>query len=229
MDKSLQNVIKHDQFVETVGEASEYVSGHRKQVATYVGIAIVVAALGYGIWWYMGTKQTERQLALGEAMGIAQATTSRTTSEEKKVIDAFTKVSTSFAGSKEGNIALYMLAMLDIERGDSASGEKKLKEVIGGDKEPASLAKFTMAEILQGQGKTAEAEGMLRELVASPTHLMPKEQATLQLARYIAKSRPDEARKLLEPMRTARSPISTPVVELLGTLPAAPMTSAPKK
>ena len=77
MDKSLQNVIKHDQFVETVGEASEYVSGHRKQVTLYVGIALVVAALGYGIWWYMGTQKAARQAALGEAMGIAQATTSR--------------------------------------------------------------------------------------------------------------------------------------------------------
>ncbi len=229
MDKSLQNVIKHDQFVETVGEASEYVSGHRKQVTLYVGVAIVVAVLGYGIWWYMGTQKAARQAALGEAMGIAQATTSRTTSEEKKVIDAFTSVSSKFAGSKEGNLALYMLAMLDIERGDTASGEKRLKEVIGGDKEPASLAKFTMAEILQGQGKTAEAEAMLRELVASPTYLMPKEQATIQLARYIAKSKPEEARKLLEPLRTARAPISTPAMEVLSTLPAAPMTAAPKK
>jgi predicted negative regulator of RcsB-dependent stress response len=229
VDKSLQNVIKHDQFVETVGEASEYVSGHRKQVTLYVGIALVVAALGYGIWWYMGTQKAARQAALGEAMGIAQATTSRTTSEEKKVIDAFTSVSSKFAGSKEGNLALYMLAMLDIERGDTASGEKRLKEVIGGDKEPASLAKFTMAEILQGQGKTAEAEAMLRDLVASPTYLMPKEQSTIQLARYIAKSKPEEARKLLEPLRTARAPISTPAMEVLSTLPAAPMTAAPKK
>ena len=229
MDKSLQNVIKHDQFVETVGEASEYVSGHRKQVTMYVGIAIVVAALGYGIWWYMGSQKAKRQAALGEAMGVAQATTSRTTTEEKKVIEAFTKVSTKYAGSKEGNLALYMLAMLDIERGDTAAGEKRLREVIGGDKEPASLATFTMAEILQGQGKSSEAEALLRDLVASPTYLMPKEQSTIQLARYISKSKPEEARKLLEPLRTARAPISTPAMEVLSTLPAAPMTAAPKK
>jgi hypothetical protein len=93
---------------------------------------------------------------------------------------------------------------------------------MSGDKEPASLAKYTMAEILEGQGKTAEAEALLRELVASPTYMMPVEQATLQLARVIAKSKPEEARKLLEPLRTARTPISTPAIELLGTLPAAP-------
>ncbi len=227
MDKSLQNVIKHDQFVETVGEAGEYVSSHKKQFGLYIGIAVVVAALGYGVWSYMGAKRAERQVALGEAMGVAQATTSRTVTEEKKVIDAFTGVSSKYPNTKEGNLALYMLAMLDIERGDSAAGEKKLKDVIAGDKEPASLAKFTMSEILQGQGKDGEAEAILRELLANPTYVMPVEQTTLQLARLIAKSKPEEARKLLEPLRTARAPISTPALEILSTLPAAPAT--PKK
>ncbi len=229
MDKSLHNVIKHDQFVETVGQASEYVSGHRKQVGLYIGVAIAVAAIGFGVWWYMGTKRVERQLALGEAIGVAQASTSRTSAEEKKVIDAFTKVSTAYSGSKEGSLSLYMLAMLDIERGDQAAGEKKLQQVIGGDKEAASLAKYTMAELLQGQGKNADAEAILRGLLADPTYLMPKEQVTIQLARCIAKTKPEEARKLLEPLRTARGPISTPAMEVLGTLPAASITGTPKK
>ena len=223
MDKALHNVIKHDQFVETVGEASEYVSSHRKQVILYVVIAVVVAVLGYGAWTYMKARENERHLALGQAMGVAQATTSLTAAEEKKVIDAFSKVSTAYPGSKEGSIALYMLAMLDLERGDTAAGEKKLKDVMSADKEAGSLAKFTQAELLQGQGKTAEAEALLRDLVANPTHLMPREQATLQLARYIAKSKPEEARKLLEPYRTARAPISTPALEILGTLPGVPV------
>ncbi|WP_031497482.1 tetratricopeptide repeat protein [Bryobacter aggregatus] len=228
MDKALQNVIKHDQFVETVGEASEFVSGHKKQFVVYIVIAAVVAVLGYGGWSYMQGKKTARQLALGEAMGVAQATTSRSAADEKKVVDAFTKVSTEYAGSHEGNLALYMLAMIDLERGDTAAGEKKLKDVMGGDKEAASLAKYTQAEIYQGQGKTAEAEALLRDLMASPTHLMPKEQAILQLARYIAKTKPEEARKLLEPLRTARAPISTPAIEVLGTLPPAVGTPTKK-
>ena len=222
MDKALQNVIKHDQFVEKVGEASEYVFGHKKQVVLYAVIAVVVAALGYGGWTYMKAKETERHLAFGEAMGVAQSTTSRTPAEEKKVIDAFTKVSSAYPGSKEGSLSLYMLGMLDLERGDTAAGEKKLKEVVAGDKEAASLAKFTQAELAYGQGKPADAEALLRDLVANPTHLMPVEQSTLQLARYIAKSKPEEARKLLEPLRTARSPISTPALEILGTLPGVP-------
>lgn len=228
MDKAIQNVIKHDQFVETVGEATQYVSGHKKQVVIYVVAALVLAAVGYGVWSYMQGKRTERQLALGEAMGVAAATTTRSAEEEKKVVDAFTKVLTAYPGSREGDIAKYMLAMIDLERGDSTSGEKRLKEVVAGDKEAASMAKFTQAELAYGKGQTNEAEALLRELIANPTHLLPKEQATLQLARYIAKTKPEEARKLLEPLRTARAPISTPALEILGTLPNAPTTS-PKK
>lgn len=222
MDKSLQNVIKHDHFVETVGTASEYVSTHKKKVGLYVAIAVALAVAGYAVFWYQGTQKAERQLALGEAMGVAQATTNRTTEEEKKVVEAFQKVASKYPGSREGSLSLNMIAMLDIERGDMAAGEKKLKEVIAADKEAGSLAKFTLSEILEGQGKSAEAESLLRELVAKPTYLMPQEQATLQLARLIAKSKPEEARKLLEPLRTARTPISTPAIEVLGTLPAAP-------
>ncbi len=228
MDKSLQNVIKHDSFVETVGEASGYLSSHRKQVGVYVGIALIVATLGYGVYWFMQSKKAERQQALGAAMAVAQASTSRTTEEEKKIVEAFTKVSTNYSGSREGNTALYMLAMLDIERGDMAAGEKKLNQVISGDKESASLARFTLAEIYQGQGKSADAEKILRELIDNPTYMLPKEQATLQLGRILAKSKPEEARKLLEPLRTARAPISTPAIEILGTLPPAPVV-APKK
>jgi len=229
VDKSLQNVIKHDQFVETVGEASEYVSGHKKQVFVYVGIAVALAVIGYGVYSYMSGQRLERQLALSEAMSVAQAITARTPEEDKKAMEAFSKVSSKYSGSKEGQFALYMLAMLEIERGDMAAGEKKLKEVSGGDKEPASLAKFTLAELLQGQGKSAEAETLLRDLVANPTHFVSKEQATIQLGRVLAKTKPEEARKLLEPLRTERSPISAPAIEILGTLPAAPMTGSPKK
>ena len=45
----------------------------------------------------------------------------------------------------------------------------------------------------------------------------------------IAKTKPEEARKLLEPLRTARAPISTPAIEVLGGLPAAQITGTPKK
>ena len=69
----------------------------------------------------------------------------------------------------------------------------------------------------------------LRGLLADPSFMVPKEQSTKQLARYLAKAKPEEARKLLEPLRTARAPISSPAIEVLGTLPSAPIMGTPKK
>lgn len=229
MDKELQNVIKHDSFVESVEVASDYVSHHRKNVLIGIVAVLVLAVVGYFGYTWFEQRKLERQLALGEAMAIAQSTTSRTVDDEKKVTDAFTKVATNYSGTKEGNLASYMLAMLVIEKGDLATGEKKVRELINADKETASLAKFTLAELLHGQQKDAEAEALLRGLIDNPTKMMPKEMATIELGRYLAKSKPDEARKLLEPLRSARAPISTPALEVLGKLPPAPMTPPVKK
>jgi predicted negative regulator of RcsB-dependent stress response len=227
VDKSLQNVIKHDQVLETVESASEYVSSHRKQVLIYAGGALFVAALGYFGWTYMQAQKHERQLALGAAVGLTAETTERTNDTIKKLSAEYQKVIDKYPGSNEANLAKYVLSTFELEQGDAAKGEKMMRESLNADKETASLAKYSLADLEFGRGKTAEAEKLLRELVASPTYLVPKEQATLQLARVIAKSKPEEARKLLEPLRAARSPISTPAIEILGTLP--PASPAPAK
>jgi predicted negative regulator of RcsB-dependent stress response len=222
VDKSLQNVIKHDQFIETVEGASEYVTSHKKQVFLYVGIAVVVAAAGYFGWRYFEGQKLERQMALGTAVGLTAETENRTTETIKKLNAAYQAVVDKYPGSDEANMAKYLMATIEMEQGDAAKAEKALRECLSADKETASLAKYTLAEFLSSSGKADEGEKLLRELVASPTHMVPKEQATLQLARQIAKTKPEEARKMLEPLRSERSPISSPALEILGTLPAAP-------
>lgn len=226
MDKSLQNVIKHDQVLESVEHASEYVSSHRKQVFIYAGVAVVLAALGYFGWTYFQAQKKERQLALGAAVGMTAETTNRTNDTIQKLSAEYQKVIDKYPGTDEANLAKFIQGTFELEQGDAAKGEKIIRESMSADRETASLAKFAVADIEFGRGKVDEAEKLLRELVASPTYMLPKEQATLQLARVIAKSKPDEARKLLEPLRAARSPISTPAIEILGTLPPAPGTPA---
>lgn len=228
MDKSLQNVIKHDQVLETVEHASEYVSSHRKQVLIYAGAAILVAALGYFGWTYFQAQKKERQLELGAAVGLTAETTNRTNESIKNLSAAYQKVIDKYPGSDEANLAKFIQGTFELEQGDAAKGEKMIRESMSADRETASLAKYAVADIELARGNAAEAEKLLRELVASPTYMIPKEQATIQLARVISKSKPEEARKLLEPLRSARSPISTPAIEILGTLPPAPGTPAKK-
>jgi predicted negative regulator of RcsB-dependent stress response len=222
VDKSLQNVIKHDQFVETVGSATSFVSSHRKQVAIYIIAALVLAAAGYFGWSYFNEAKRERQIAFSAAVGVAADSTARNDEAVKKIREGFEGVIKKFPGSYEANMSSYLLAIVEMENGDATKAEQMLKDCLKLDRETATLAKFALAEYYAGLGKADEAEKLYREVIASPTGLLPKEQSTLQLARLLIKSKPEEARKLLEPLRSERSPISSPALELLGTLPAAP-------
>jgi len=83
-----------------------------------------------------------------------------------------------------------------------AEAEKTLQEVAQhGNGNFASLAKFSLAQIYYSDGRDAQGEAILRDLMDHPTTLVSKEQATITLARYLMIKRPAEARKLLDPLR----------------------------
>jgi len=88
-----------------------------------------------------------------------------------------------------------------------------------GGKEYAALARLSLAQIYESQGKSGEAEKLLRHVVDNPTTLVSKEQATISLAKVLAKTKPDEARKLLEPLRTERSAVSRAAIQAISDLP----------
>jgi len=88
-----------------------------------------------------------------------------------------------------------------------------------GNKAYASVARLSLAQLYQAQGKTAEAEKLLRSLMEEPTILVSKEQATIALGGLLAASRPEEARKLLEPLRTERSAVSRSAISVLSEIP----------
>jgi hypothetical protein len=68
-------------------------------------------------------------------------------------------------------------------------------------------------------GRQADAEKLLRALYDKPTTFVSKEQAAIALARAISTTKPAEARKLLEPLRTERPAISQAAITLLSQLP----------
>lgn len=72
--------------------------------------------------------------------------------------------------------------------------------------------------MLFAEGRAADAEKILRDLMAHPTVFVSKDQAIVALARGIAPTRPDEARKLLEPLRTQNGVVSQVAITAVGEL-----------
>ena len=232
MDRAHRQELKHDRFVEQVGHTVEYATEHKQQIGRYGAIALVVLVVILGVSWYMRSQATARQEALREAIhkqegqiGPTQSpflVSYPTAADKQKAVDAaWNDLIARYSGSDEAMIGHFYMGINSADRGNTQDAEKHLKIVADSGKDDyASQAKLSLANLYESQGKVAEAEKLLRSLVDDPTVLVSKEQATLVLAKVLAKSRPAEARKLLEPLRTERGPVSRAAITALNDIPA---------
>jgi predicted negative regulator of RcsB-dependent stress response len=222
--------LKSDKFVSEVEHTVEYMAEHRKQAIRYgiAGAAVVLLVLG--IFGYRRHQHAARQEALTAAIELRQAPVGPSpdasvrsfASEQEKnsaVAKAFADLAAKYSGSDEAIIAEYYLGTMAADQGKTLEAEKWLKDVAdSGNANYASLAKLTLADLYKGQANMAEAEKLLRSLIAKPSAFVSKEQATIALAELLASRNPAEARKLLEPLRSARPAISQAAIAALGAL-----------
>ena len=232
MDTAHRRELKHDKFVEQVGHGVEYAAEHRSQVIKYGIGALVALLIAVGAYWYINHQRDLRQAALRDAMaafeaGIGQGgqflrSFPNQAEKDKAVVKELGEVASKYSGKEEGKIAQYFLGLHHADKGNLAEAEKNLKSVAeSGNDAYASQAKLSLAQVYDSMGRQADAEKLLRSLINDPTILVSKEQATITLARLLAPKNPAEARKLLEPLRAERGPVSRAAITLLGEIPAA--------
>ena len=232
MDSAHRRQLKHDKFVDQVGHSVEYAATHRDQMVKWGGAALAVVVLVAGIYWYMNYQHGVRQTALRNAMQTYEAGVGTGGSEfvktfatqeekDKAVVKDLSEVANKYEGKEEGQVARYFLGLHYADKGNMADAEKNLKPVAESGKAIyASQAKLSLAELYDSMGRQAEAEKLLRSLINDPTILVSKEQATIALGRILARKNPAEARKLLEPLRSERGPVSRAAITALGEIPA---------
>ena len=231
MDRLTRKDLKTDRFALEVGHTVEFLEEHRKQ-AIVIGAAVVAVILVVvGVYYHQQSQHANRQQALREALRTFDANISETadmffvtfkTQEEKNeaVDKAFADIVHQYPGSDEATIATFYLGISANNQGNTEEAAKYFLKAFEDGRQPyASQAGYSLAQIYSAQGKTSEAEKVLRDLIAHPTPLVSKEQATVALAKLVAKRDPAEARTLLEPLRTERSAVSRAALTALGELP----------
>ncbi|MEP6961257.1 MAG: tetratricopeptide repeat protein [Acidobacteriota bacterium] len=234
MDRLTRKNLKQDTFALEVGQGVEYVTSHKSQVTKY-GIAVLALLIVVGGFYIYRTRQAgARELALSETQRIANATVGAAAAvppnlnfatqdeKDKALTAAYTKLAGDYRGSVEGSIAQLYLAAAKVDKGDADGAMPLYQEVIDNGPAPfVSVAQMALGQLMYGKGKTAEGEKLIRTVMDHPTEFVSKEEATLTLGRLMARTKPDEARKLLDPLVQSRTAISTVAVEVLGTLPKA--------
>lgn len=234
MDRLTRHELKTDHFAEEVGHTVEWLGLHRRQAIQYGGIALAVIAIAAGAYYWTAARHRTRQADLAEALRNVNAAVGTAPNEaykvfptaeekDKAVVKGLAEVAARHAGSMEGDIATYLLGTHAIDKGRLPEAETNLKTVAGeGEKEYAALAKLALADLYATQNKIGEAEKLLRPVIDSPAVSVSKEAASLALARILKESKPEEARKLLDPLRTGTGAASRQAIALLGELPPAP-------
>lgn len=228
MARITRKELKSDKFAAEVGQTVEFFTQHRTQVIRYGAIALAVVVIAAGIYFYRKHQSSVREAELAAAVriqetligqtGVAGVATYPTQAEkDKHAIKAFTDLEQRYPGTEEALVARYYLGAIAADRGNLAEAEKSFKQVVdSGDKAYGPLAKLALAEICFATNRVAEGEKLLRPLLDNPSVFVSKEQASIALARGLERSRPQEARKLLEPLRTARPAVSQTAIAALG-------------
>lgn len=232
MDRITRRDLKTDKFAVEVTHTVEYLGEHRSMLYRYGGIVLAVILVAAAIYFYVRWQHAARQEALSQALQTQNAPASsvgnpfiksfNSQAEKDAAVDkAFNEIIAKYGGSDEAAIAHFMLGTSFADKGKISEAEKHLRAAAdSGKTEYAALAKLALADVLVAQGKDADAEKALRDVIAKPATLVSKDQATIALARLIAPKKPQEAQKLLEPLRTVSGATGQAAMNALSDITA---------
>ena len=230
MPRITRKELRTDKFALEVGHTVTFFEDHQKELLRYGTLAVGVVVMIVGFSAYQRNRHAEREGALAQAIKVQEAPVGQSANgglafptEDAKAqasLKAFTDLQAKYSGSAEGEIAQYYLGSIKADQGKLAEAEKLFLDASQkGDDKYASLAKLSLAQIYFADGRDAQGEKTLRDLIASPTIFVSKDQATIVLARFLAPKKPAEARKLLDPLRSQQGAVSQTALSMIGQLP----------
>jgi len=209
--------LKADQFRSTFEEFEEYVKTHYREIATVLGIVVVVAGLAGSLKVYQARREADANELLGDALttfrayvgappqgGVPPNFQSYPTAGEKykKAQDQFLDVVQKFSRVPEPKavaVARYHVGLCQAMLGNHDAAIKTLQEASReSDRNIAALAQFALAGELVKAGKIDDAGKIYQDLAARPTSTVPEATAKLALADAYRASQPAKARLIYQ-------------------------------
>jgi tetratricopeptide (TPR) repeat protein len=225
--------LQHDKFRDAAGRIfdrlGDRLEGKGKAILYgIVGLVVLVVVVGFFVSW-RNRKSDEARRALGRAIAITTAPVATASpapdasvpnfsSEQERAqraIEEFQKVAAKY-GDPYKTEARYFIAtnMLYVDRD---KGMNELAEVSKASvEEPATLAKFALAQAKEADGKYDEAAKLYSELASQNSVVITPETANLRLAAvYEKQGKKQEAGDLLfnivEASRKAKDDEGNPI------------------
>ena len=224
--------LRQDNVALRVEETFHFFTTYRQQIVrgglAVLILAVVIAAVVY----YRGAQHEVREQMLADAMTLQAAPVGQAppnggpsfptdTAKKDAVTKSYSKLLSEHSGSEEAYSAELSLATMDADAGKMADARKKYQDVADhANANFASMAQLALAQLDFAENKTADAQRILKNLQDHPTDLVSKTQATFTLAKGLAATQPEEARKLLTSIASSQTDVSSIAVTALQELPA---------
>src|SRR5258707_4683297 len=155
MDRQQRRDLKHDKFVDEVGTWSARAKENQRLLLTITGVAVAVAVLAYGIYFYRSNHEEKAQLALGQAMDTIESpllpapgtqpqpgSKYKTEAERSAAAEKQLKaVESGYGGTDAADLASLYLARIASARGDLARGPTRLGKYIQDNSQTVLLAR----------------------------------------------------------------------------------------
>jgi predicted negative regulator of RcsB-dependent stress response len=219
VNRQTRKQLKTDKFAQEVNQTVSFLSEHRTESIRYGLIALAVIVLGSGYYFYNRHQATVRETALAEALriddaviGPADTPTNKAfptqEAKDKARAKAFSDLAMKYHGTTEGAIGAVYMAADQADKGNYSQAESIYKDVAdSAPKVYATQAELALAQVYAADGKTADAEKILRKYIDHPTELVSSDAAKLYLANILAatdsKENQKEALSLAQPLTTS--------------------------
>jgi TolA-binding protein len=212
MDRQHRRDLKHDRFVDEIGILSRGAQANQRLIVAIALAAVVLAVLGYGIYYYRNSREAKAQTALSEAIdtinsplvpaaGQPPVTGAKFKTDAEKNAAAqkqFATVESNFRGTDAADVAKLYLARLDAGRGDATTARRLLQEFV--NDHPKHLlvgsARYSIYQLRIEHGEAPQVVTEVNAELAKPEPVLPADALLVVLAHaYDAQGQADKSRE----------------------------------
>lgn len=142
MDRQHRRELKRDKFVDEVGSLTARAKENQRLLIAITAAVVVLAVIGYGIYFYGSNREQKAQAALGDAINAIDSpliqpgspnpdAKYKTDQERTTAAEAmFRDVQKNYSGTKAADVANIYLARIDASKGDVTDARKLLSNFI---------------------------------------------------------------------------------------------------
>ncbi|HET8797136.1 MAG TPA: tetratricopeptide repeat protein [Thermoanaerobaculia bacterium] len=212
MDRQHRHDLKHDKFVDEIGVLSAKAHANQRLLLTIAGVAVAIAALVFGIYFFRSTREKKAQDLLATALETFEAPVGdaaqqppdtpapkfkteaeRTAAAEK----AFKEVQAQYDGSDASDVAGIFLARIAGTKGDVKTARALLEEFAREhpDHALAAGARFSLYQMRIESGDAAKVVTEIDAELKKTEPALPGDALLMLLAQaYEKQGNPEKAR-----------------------------------